>query len=147
MSSPLCGRCPQWLLRQRLPWLLLRGASHRSLEEPQPPQALAAAQKVAGAQGAGQRWLPEETQAHVRAEVTTEMASVARGQPLAFTSSEPGLGKRGVGWGRAGDLPFPPGQPTSNRDFFPQPQCGVCRRLVSNPRSASQMLCAVGQVT
>lgn len=60
----LGGRCPQWLL--------LRGASHVSLEEPKSPQTLAAAQKVAGAHGAGQLGLPEETQAQVRAEVTTE---------------------------------------------------------------------------
>lgn len=59
------GRCPQWLLKQWLPRLLLRGAPHMSLEEPKPPQALAAAQKVAGAHGAGECWLPAETQAQI----------------------------------------------------------------------------------
>lgn len=56
-------RCPPWPLGQQFPWLLLQGASHVSLEEPKAPQTLAAAQKVAGAHGAGQGWLPEDTQA------------------------------------------------------------------------------------
>lgn len=56
-------RCPPWPLGQQLPWLLLRGASYVSLEEPKAPQTLAAAQKVAGAHGTGQGWLPEDTQA------------------------------------------------------------------------------------
>jgi hypothetical protein len=48
--DPLC------VLRQWFPRLLLRVF----LEEPKPPQALATAQKAAGARGAGQPRLPEE---------------------------------------------------------------------------------------
>lgn len=71
--------CPQWLLGQQLLWLLLQGDAHVSLEELKAPQSLAAAQEVAGAHGTGQCWLPEDTQAEVRAEVTAERGQWGQG--------------------------------------------------------------------
>lgn len=70
-----------------------------SLEEPKCPKALAAAQKVVGAHGAGQCWLPGETQAQVRAEGTPEQGPWGQTQPLAFASVTLGPGKGGVGLG------------------------------------------------
>lgn len=66
LGPGLCG-LGGWCPRR-----LLRGASPASLEEPASPQTLAAAQEVAGAHGAGQRRLSEETQAQDRAAVATE---------------------------------------------------------------------------
>lgn len=79
-----------------------------SLEEPKCPKALAAAQKVVGAHGAGQCWLPGETQAQVRAEGTPEQGPWGQTQPLAFASVTLGPGKGGVGLG-GGDLPHATG--------------------------------------
>lgn len=104
----LGGWCPQWLLR---------GASPASLEEPTPPQTLAAAQKVAGARGAGQRRLPEETQAQVRAAAIAEQGPGGPGPslwPLLLLCQAP----RRVGW-EGGQTPM------YNGNFFPQPTGGA----------------------
>lgn len=105
----LGGWCPQWLLR---------GASPTSLEEPTSPQTLAAAQKVAGVHGAGQRRLPEETS-------TGQGCSNCQARPwrpgpslwsLLLLCQTP----RRVGWG--GGQP-----PMYNSNFFPQPTRGSIR--------------------
>lgn len=133
------GRCPQWLLKQWLPRLLLRGAPHMSLEEPKPPQALAAAQKVAGAHGAGECWLPAETQAQIRAEVTTEQGQGAGPSHWLLLLSSQALGR--LGWEGAGNLPCAIETSSLN------PQWEHPGELLSNPKSASNMLCTLGQVT
>lgn len=88
----LGGWCPQWLLR---------GASPASLEEPTSPQTLVAAQKVAGAHGAGQCRLPEETQAQVRAAATTKRGPGGQGlaSGLCFFHVRPQEGWGGKGTG------------------------------------------------
>lgn len=61
----LLGQRGRGLLGQGVPRQLLRGPSLPPLEEPQPPQALAAVQEAVGARSAGQRRLPAGTQAQV----------------------------------------------------------------------------------
>lgn len=126
----LGGWCPQWLLR---------GASPASLEEPTPPQTLAAAQKVAGARGAGQRRLPEETQAQVRAAGIAEQGPGSQGlaSGLCFFYTRPQ-----EGWGGKAARP-----PCTTVTSSLSPQGEHSRHLLSNPKSASNMPCALGQVT
>lgn len=91
-----------------------------SLKEPEPPQALAAAQEVAGARSAGQCWLPEETEAHARLRWPQSKAGQPRFSLLILLLLSQCLGR--VEWGRGrGTALCHPEQPIGNKDFFPQP--------------------------